>query len=118
MWVRSDVTSGCNRRWEWRPDAGDAEDGKMTSDASGRGARASDAGLIFADGLDHSIFMILLVCRHLDCIFHYSLSGRRDRRLTTGGVGTPSAEIAVGRFSESSWARFRVKHCSHFVLTN
>jgi len=30
-------------------------------------------------GLDHSILMILLVCRHLDCIFHYSLSGRRDR---------------------------------------
>jgi len=38
-----------NRRWEWRPDAGDAEDGKTTSDASGRGARASDAGLIFPD---------------------------------------------------------------------
>jgi len=49
MWVRSDVTSGRNRRWEWRPDAGAAEDGKTTSDASGRGARASDAGLIFAD---------------------------------------------------------------------
>jgi len=52
MWVRSDVTSGHNRRWEWRPDAGDAEDGKTTSDASGRGARASDAGLIFADALE------------------------------------------------------------------
>jgi len=50
MWVRSDVTSGRNRRWEWRPDAGDAEDGKTMSDASGRGACASDAGLIFADG--------------------------------------------------------------------
>ena len=49
MWVRSDVTSGRNRLWEWRPDAGDAEDGKARSDASGRGARASDAGLIFAD---------------------------------------------------------------------
>ena len=49
MWVRSDVTSGRNRRWEWRLDAGDAEDGKTTSDASGRGARTSDAGLIFAD---------------------------------------------------------------------
>jgi len=49
MWVRSDVTSGRNRRWEWRPDAGDTEDRKTTSDASGRGARASDAGLIFAD---------------------------------------------------------------------
>ena len=49
MWVRSDVTSGRNRRWEWRPDAGDAEDGKTTSDASGRGARASHPGLIFAD---------------------------------------------------------------------
>ena len=52
MWARSDVTSGRNRRWEWRPDAGDAEDGKTTSDASGRGARASDVGLIFADGND------------------------------------------------------------------
>jgi len=50
MWVRSDVTSGRNRRWEWRPDARDAEDGKTTSDASGRGARTSEAGLIFADG--------------------------------------------------------------------
>jgi len=51
MWLRSDVTSGRNRRWEWPPDAGDAEDGKTTSDASGRGARASDVGLIFADVL-------------------------------------------------------------------
>ena len=50
MWVRSDVTSGRNRRWEWHPDAGDAEDEKKRSDASGRGARASDTGLIFADG--------------------------------------------------------------------
>jgi len=49
MWVRSDVTSGHNWRWEWRPDAGDAEDEKTTSDAPGRGARASDAGLTFAD---------------------------------------------------------------------
>ena len=49
MWVRSDVTSGRNRRWEWRADAGDAEDGKTTSDSSGRGARASDPVLIFAD---------------------------------------------------------------------
>jgi len=51
MRVRSDVTSGRNRRWEWRLDSGYAEDGKTTSDASGRGARASDAGLIFADVL-------------------------------------------------------------------
>jgi len=50
MWVRSDVTSGLNRRWAWRPDTGDAEDRKTTLDASGRGARASDAGLIFANG--------------------------------------------------------------------
>jgi len=49
MWVRSDVTSGLNRGWEWRLDAGDAVDGKTTSDTSGRGARSSDAGLIFAD---------------------------------------------------------------------
>ena len=39
--------------------------------------------------------MMLLVCSHLDCICHYSLSGLRDRKLTTGGVGTPSEEIAV-----------------------
>jgi len=51
VWVRSDVTSGRNRRWEWPPDAGNAEDGKTTLDASGRGARASDVGLIFADVL-------------------------------------------------------------------
>jgi len=50
MWVRSDVMSRRNRRWEWLPDAGDPEDEKTTSDASGRGARASDPGLIFADG--------------------------------------------------------------------
>jgi len=49
MWVRSDLTSGRNRHCEWRPDAVDPEDGKTTSDASGRGARTSDAGLIFAD---------------------------------------------------------------------
>jgi len=45
----SDVTSGRSLCWEWRPDTGDAEDGKTTSDASGRGTRASDAGLIFPD---------------------------------------------------------------------
>jgi len=54
MWVRSDVTSGRNWRWEWRPDAGDAEDKKTTSDASGRGAYASDTGLIFADESRHN----------------------------------------------------------------
>jgi len=43
------VTSGRNRHWEWRPDAGDAEDEKTMSDASGRGARTADAGSIFAD---------------------------------------------------------------------
>jgi len=47
--VRSDVTLECNRRWEWREDAREAADGKMMSDASGCGARASDARLIFAD---------------------------------------------------------------------
>ena len=49
MWVRSDVTSGRKRRWEWPPDAGDAEDGKTTQDGCRRGAPASDVGLIFAD---------------------------------------------------------------------
>jgi len=61
MWVRSDVTSGRNRRWEWRPNARDAEDGKTTSDASGRGARASDAGLIFADVEGAGIIVVLLM---------------------------------------------------------
>ena len=49
MSVMSEVTSRQNRRWECRPDTGDAEDGKMTSDASGLGARDSDERLIFAD---------------------------------------------------------------------
>jgi len=49
MWVRSDFTSGGNQGWEWRPDAGDVEEGKMTSDAAKRGAHASDEGLIFPD---------------------------------------------------------------------
>ena len=49
MWVTSDVISGRNQHSEWRPDAGDAEEGKTTSEASGHGARASDAALIFAD---------------------------------------------------------------------
>jgi len=53
--VRSDVMSGRNRRWEWHPDAGHAEDEKTTSDASGRGARPSDAGLIFTDGFRPSL---------------------------------------------------------------
>ena len=55
MAVRADVTSGGNRRWEWRPEAGDAEDGKTTSDASERRAPASDAGLSFADVLHQMI---------------------------------------------------------------
>ena len=55
---------------------------------------------------DHSIFMILLVYRHMGRIFYYSLSGQRDRKLSTGGVGTPSDEIAVGRFSELGWECF------------
>ena len=58
MWVRSDVRSGHNRRWEWCPDAGDGEDEKTTSDASGRGARASDAGLIVADVVQSIIVWI------------------------------------------------------------
>ena len=58
-------------------------------------------------GTDHSILMILLVCRHMGRIFHYSVSGRQDRRLFTGRVGTPLEEIAVGRISESSWVGFQ-----------
>jgi len=60
LWVRSDVMSERNRRWEWRPEAGDAEDGKTTSDASGGGARTSDAGLMFADA-PNSILILLIV---------------------------------------------------------
>ena len=58
-------------------------------------------------GTDYSIFMILWVCRHMDRIFYYSLSGQRGRRLSTGGVRIPIEEIAVGRFSESSWKCFQ-----------
>jgi len=47
--VRSDVQSGRNGSWEWRLDAGDPEDRTTRSDAYGHGARASDAGLTFAD---------------------------------------------------------------------
>jgi len=64
MLVRSNVTSGRNRRWQCRPDTGDAEDGKTTSDSSRRSTRASEAGLTFADVLHdcalvrHSLIMI------------------------------------------------------------
>ena len=74
MWVTSDVTSGRNRHWEWRPETGDTEDGKTTLEASGRGARASDAGLTFAD----------------DCL------------LVEWGHSQMKSQF--GRFSESSWA--------------
>jgi len=70
MWVRSDVTSGRNRRWEWRPDAGDAEDEKTTSDASGRGARASDAGLIFADACNSATLPPMHPNLNLNTIAH------------------------------------------------
>jgi len=49
MSVRSDIMSGYNRRRKWCPDAENPEDGKTTSDVSGRGARASDPRLIFAN---------------------------------------------------------------------
>ena len=50
---------------------------------------------------DHSVFHsnYWYVCLWAAYIKHSSL-GRRDRRLSTGGVGTPSDEIVVGRFSE------------------
>jgi len=65
MWGRSDVTSGRNRRWEWRPDAGDAEDGKTTSNVSGRSARALDAGLIFADE-----YCRIIIISYFISVFH------------------------------------------------
>ena len=43
---QSHVSGYCN----WRLDAADAGDAKMTSLKSGRNACASDAGFIFADG--------------------------------------------------------------------
>jgi len=46
---KSDVRSGRNWRWEWGLDAGDAEDGITSLERSGRAARASEAGLTFAD---------------------------------------------------------------------
>jgi len=55
MSVRSDMTSGRNRHWEWRQDTGDAEDGKTTSNASRRSARASEAVFIFADIRDEPV---------------------------------------------------------------
>jgi len=66
MWVRSDVMSGRNRRWEWRPDAGDAEDRKRMSDASGHGTRASDARLIFADEANHQYCKPTGIVDHLN----------------------------------------------------
>jgi len=67
VWVRSDVTSGRNRRWEWRLDAGYGEAGKRTSEASGHAARASDAGLIFADAANsiHAGVIAFCHCHHL-----------------------------------------------------
>jgi len=55
MWVRSDMTSGRNWRWEWRQDTVDAEDGNITSETSRHGARASAAVLIFADVRDETV---------------------------------------------------------------
>ena len=47
-------------------------------------------------------------------ILNHSSLGRRDRRLSTGGVGTPPDETVVGDSLSSSGAIiFRVKLCSH-----
>ena len=48
----------------------------------------------------------LLVCWHCDRIYELSLLEQRDRRLSTGGVGTPSEEIVVGRLSEFEWSNY------------
>jgi len=55
MSVWSDMTSGRNRRWEWRQETGDAEDRKTMSDAFRRGARASEAVLTLADVQDDTV---------------------------------------------------------------
>jgi hypothetical protein len=45
---------------------------------------------------DHSVcYKRLLEDMHLDCIYCTGLLGRRDRRLPTGGVGTPSGRLGV-----------------------
>jgi len=49
MLLRTDIMSGHNRRWEWLPDAGDAEDERTISEASRHGSRDSQERLIFAD---------------------------------------------------------------------
>jgi len=101
MWVRSDVTSGRNRRWEWRPGAGDAEDGKTRSDASGRGARPSDAGLIFADVID----CILLHIARPDFEQSYEPSRQKTPERTIHILPTsqyPNAIVPTGLVTEES----------------
>jgi len=103
MWVRSDVTSGRNRRWECRPDAGDAEDGKTTSDASGRGARASDAGLTFADESGPGSFVVFgFGCYHSEfiCIFRHRSSVLRNALHLVAGcfLGVHVSEMQLEGF--------------------
>ena len=65
MLVRSEVTSGRNQRWKWRPDARHAEDRKTTSDVSTRGARASDPALIFPDTAHRLLSVLALLMPRL-----------------------------------------------------
>ena len=50
--------------------------------------------------ITQSSMIRLLVCWHCDRIYELSLLEQRDRRLSTGGEGTSSEEIVVGRLSE------------------
>ena len=71
----------------------------------------------WVSGLITAYSIVLLVCRHSGPLLIYSLSWWRDWRVSTGWVGTPSDKIAVGRFSEVSWASFQGQRvfalCSH-----
>ena len=60
----------------------------------------------------------LLVCWHCHRIYELSLLEQSDRRLSTGGVGTPSEEIVVGRLSEFERINYSGSNGVHTYLTN
>jgi len=100
MWVRSEVTSGHNRRWEWRPDARDAEDEKTMSDASGRGTRASNAGLTFADASSSPAGLrpaTPVVADHTSVVGVSDESRGRLRRHTVGRPDTALAPHMINK---------------------
>jgi len=75
MSVRSHVTGIRDRGWEWLPKAREAEESKLTPDASGRGPCASDSRLIFADVLDHAVEDCFVFGQEMvDLIWHNSIN--------------------------------------------